>query len=74
MAKWLWKLVRLGKINQSQLYWALGRHYGYRTCCIKNFVNMDILGIYAIGFWMDEHIGMDKGAKEGLIRCVLCRK
>jgi len=52
---WLWRLVRFGVIELYDYDLALGRAYGYKDCCIKNFLNLTKLGFYPAK-WMWENI------------------
>lgn len=44
------EMVYSGDITVYEYYHLLGIWYGYKGCCIKNFVNMEKLGISPYGF------------------------
>lgn len=43
-------LHNAGLISLSEKHYMMGKACGYKECCIKNFINMQILGIPAAGF------------------------
>ena len=68
---WMLKLESFGKITEDLIYWTLGRIYGYKDCCIKNYVNLHELG-FMPAYWMYLNIG--PGSRKPFVECVLCRE
>ncbi len=44
------EMVYSGKITAGEYHHLLGIWYGYKNCCVKNYVNMERLGISPAGF------------------------
>lgn len=43
-------LCSAGLITGSEVHYMMGKACGYNECCIKNFINLNVLGIPAAGF------------------------
>lgn len=70
---WLWRLVIFGVIDMYDYDVTLGHAYGFKDCCIKNFLNLTKLG-YHPAEWMWENI--DKrllyNTRFDYVPCVIC--
>ena len=44
------EMVYSGDITANEYHRLLGIWYGYKSCCVKNYINMEKLGIPPAGF------------------------
>ena len=64
-------LAHSGKLSAARYHSLLGMFYGYKQCCVKNYVNMNALGIAPAGF-MSRALGYDNTSDHVL--CVMCHE
>lgn len=66
------RLVKYGKITSEDYHRQEGYDYGYRKCCVENFISLLKDGVLP-GSYMNEKYGPDI-VGVGYVRCQKCRK
>jgi hypothetical protein len=61
--------VQDGVMSVANFIWNCGIHYGYKPCCVKNYINLKKLG-YAPAMFMSVVLG--DYSRAGHVLCSMC--